>query len=100
MDCTNQDFVGEDCVRNDAGKLTLTDKDKTKAWVEHYARLLNVEFEWLSNELTEVSSTAGSHGKYITTNKLLYFAFVDLEKAFDRVPRKILWWALRSLWVE
>ena len=38
--------------------------------------------------------------KYITANKPLYFAFVDLEKAFDRVPRKVLWWALRSLGVE
>ena len=26
-----------------------------------------------------------------------YFTFVDLEKAFDSVPRKVLWWALRSL---
>ena len=34
--------------------------------------------------------------KYIPANKPLYFAFVDLEKAFDRVPRKVLWWALRS----
>ena len=33
-------------------------------------------------------------------NKPLNFAFVDLEKAFDRVPRKVLWWALRSLGVE
>ena len=27
-------------------------------------------------------------------------AFVDLEEAFDRVPREILWWALRSARVE
>ena len=38
--------------------------------------------------------------KYIAAKKPLYFAFVDLEKAFDRVPRKMLWWALRSLDVE
>ena len=38
--------------------------------------------------------------KYIAENMPLYFAFVDLEKAFDRVPRKALWWALRSLGVE
>ena len=36
----------------------------------------------------------------MAANKPLYFAFVDLEKAFDRVPRKALWWALRSLGVE
>ena len=34
----NQDIVGENCVRNAAGKLALTDEDKMKAWVEHYAR--------------------------------------------------------------
>ena len=27
-------------------------------------------------------------------------AFVDLEKAFDRVLRKVIWWALRKLGVE
>ena len=27
-------------------------------------------------------------------------AFIDLEKAFDRVPQKVIWWALRELSVE
>ena len=27
-------------------------------------------------------------------------AFVDLEKEFDRVPLKVIWWALRKLGVE
>ena len=26
--------------------------------------------------------------------------FVDLEEAFDRVPWKVIWWALRKLGVE
>ena len=38
--------------------------------------------------------------KYLAANKRLYMAFVDLEKAFDWVPRKVIWWALRKLGVE
>ena len=33
-------------------------------------------------------------------NLTLFFAFFDLEKAFDRVPRKVLWWAMRKVGVE
>ena len=38
--------------------------------------------------------------KHLAANKPLYFAFFDLEKAFDRVPRKVLWRAPRSVGVE
>jgi len=32
--------------------------------------------------------------------KKIYFGFVDLEKAFDRVPREVIRWAMRKLGVE
>ena len=38
--------------------------------------------------------------KYLAANKRLYMAFVDLEEAFDQVPRKAIWWALRELGVD
>ena len=38
--------------------------------------------------------------KYLAFNKPLYLAFVDLEKASDHVPRKVIWWAMRKLGVE
>ena len=61
MDRTNQDVVGEKCVRNDAGELSLSDDDRMKAWVEHYSRLPNVEFEWPSDLLPEVPPVEGPH---------------------------------------
>ena len=38
--------------------------------------------------------------KHIAAKKRLYMAFVDLEKTFDCVPRKVIWWALKKLDVE
>ena len=35
--------------------------------------------------------------KHLGKHKPLYFNFVDLEKAFDCVPRKVLWWAMRRV---
>ena len=29
-----------------------------------------------------------------------YFAFVDLNKTFDRVSRDVIWWAVRKVGVE
>ena len=38
--------------------------------------------------------------KYLAKKLPLYFAFVDLEKAFDRVPHDVIWWAMRKLGVD
>ena len=38
--------------------------------------------------------------KYLGKNKNLYFAFVDLEKAFDRVPSDVVRLAMRKLNID
>ena len=228
---TNQDIIGEQCIRNDEGKLAVTNVDMKQAWKSYHQHLLNTEYEWEKDNLPEadiVSSSAiyitkdmvakavqkmkngkaagpsgivsemvkaaGDAGidmitnlvnciiaegvipsdwelstilncykgkgdalergnyrglkltdhilkivervienlvrqqvdinemqfgfmpgrgttdaifilrqlqeKYLAKRKNLYFAFVDLEKAFDRVPRDVVWWAMRKLGVD
>ena len=38
--------------------------------------------------------------EYLATKKRFYMAFIDLEEAFDGVPRKVIRWALRKLGVD
>jgi len=33
--------------------------------------------------------------KFTTRGKKLYFGFMDLEKAFDRIPRDVIRWTMR-----
>ena len=35
-------------------------------------------------------------GKYKMVGRKLYMVFFNLEKAFDHVPREVIWWALRK----
>ena len=42
----NADIVGDKPVKNDAGEMSMSDHSKQKAWLEHYQRLLNAEFDW------------------------------------------------------
>ena len=38
--------------------------------------------------------------KYSAENKNFYCTFVELELAFDRVPRDAIWWVLKKLGIE
>ena len=226
----NIDVVGDKPVKNDAGEMSMSKDSKQKAWLEHYQRLLNIEFDWDPDHLSYQSPVEGPpipitidmvkkaisqmkagkapgpsgivveiwaasdmgasmirdsavaiirdgkvpsdweqsfivclykgkgthwkgattavsswqsrlwkswnwvvdglirqlvsiddsqfgfvpgrgttdaifvvrqlQEKYLAANKRLYMTFVDLEKAFDWVPRKVIWWVLRKLGVE
>ena len=37
---------------------------------------------------------------HLAANKSLYIAFVDLEKAFVRVPRDVIWWVMPKLGID
>ena len=49
----NADIVGEKCVRNDEGLLALTVDEKLEAWQSHYDKLLNEEFPWNADSLSD-----------------------------------------------
>ena len=40
-------------MKNDAGEMSMSDGSKQKAWLEHYQRLLNAEFDWDPNHLSD-----------------------------------------------
>ena len=51
--------MGDKPVKNDAGQLSLDEEAKKEAWREHYERLLNVEFPWNPEDLSEESPVEG-----------------------------------------
>ena len=51
----NADVVGDKLVKNEAGEMSMSDDSKQKAWLEHYQSLLNAEFDWDPNHLSDES---------------------------------------------
>ena len=38
--------------------------------------------------------------KFYVIHKTLYMTFVNLEKAFNGLPRHVIWWSLRKLGID
>ena len=55
----NADVEGHKLVKNDAREMSISDDSKQKAWLEHYQRLLNAEFDWDPNHLSDESPVEG-----------------------------------------
>ena len=46
-------------MKNDAGEMSLSEDSKQKAWLEHYQRLLNIEFDWDPDHLSDEPPVEG-----------------------------------------
>ena len=55
----NSDAVGDKAVKIDAGEMSMSEDSKQKAWLEHYQRLLNVEFDWDPDHLSDEPPVEG-----------------------------------------
>ena len=49
---TNQDIISDHCIRND-GVLPVDDEEKKRAWKSYHEKLLNTEFAWDRNSLSQ-----------------------------------------------
>ena len=55
----NADILGNTPARNDAGELSMSEEAKQKAYLDHYERLLNIEFEWDPEHLSDEPPVEG-----------------------------------------
>ena len=62
----NADIVEEKCISNDEKKFVLAETENLQAWNFHYDKLLNEEFSWNADSLSEERPVQGP-AKKITT---------------------------------
>lgn len=60
MKKNNKDIVGEKSISGNSGKLAYSDGKRKKTWKKHYKELLNVEFPWWEEDLSEADPILGT----------------------------------------
>ena len=46
-------------MKNDAGKMSMSNDSNQKAWLEHHRWLLNVEYDWDTDNLSDEPPVEG-----------------------------------------
>ena len=76
MRSDDQDVVGDKCVKDNSGNLSIDNEAKKVAWKQHYERLLNEEFSCNSEDLT-ADPVAGP--PVLTTIKMVAKAIIKMK---------------------
>ena len=91
-------------LQSDKATGTCNESDKTcvERRIKEKVKIDAMQFGFIPGKGTTdaIFTVRQMQEKYGCKGKKLYFAFVDLEKAFDRVPIGVTRWALRKAGVE
>ena len=69
--------------------------------IEKYIRkAVNIDDMPGNGTIDAIFITCIMQERFLAKKNDLYFTFVDLEKAFDRVPQQVVTWALRKVGLE